>query len=127
MKKSLVILLALVACRKTANNVVYKGDLINIQIESNASTLYVNNVAYASNINKLDTNIWLFASDTIRIVNSSIEGEQHIKCVVNFNKLYSATYRNNKVYDSTKACPSRSRIEYKNNTLMFMIIYRYLS
>ena len=56
----ILIILSTVACKKTIIP-KYNGDLINIKIESNSSTLYVNNIEYVSNINKLDTNIRLFA------------------------------------------------------------------
>jgi hypothetical protein len=129
MKKFAIIFFALstVACKKTYIQPTYNGDLINIHIESNNSTLYVNNLKYVSNIHKLDTNIRLFAHDTLRIINNSMSDTQHIKCVVNYNKYYSAIYYNNNIYDSIKACPSMSRIMYINNSLMFTIVYRYNS
>jgi hypothetical protein len=116
-----------VACKKEHIQPTYNGDLINIHIESNSSTLYVNNLKYVSNINKLDTNIRLFAHDTLRIINNSMSDTQHIKCTVNYNKYYSAIYYNNHIYDSVKACPSKSEIMYINNSLIFNIIYRYKS
>jgi hypothetical protein len=129
MKNVALIFLALstVACKKTYIQQTYNGDLINIHIESNSSTLYVNNLKYVSNINKLDTNIRLFAHDTLRIINNSMSDTQHIKCTVNYNKYYSAIYYNNHIYDSVKACPSYSRIIYNDNSLIFTIAYRYKS
>ena len=123
----ILIILSTVACKKTIIP-KYNGDLINIKIESNSSTLYVNNIEYVSNINKLDTNIRLFANDTLRIINNSYANDtQHIKCTINYNKYYSAIYYNNHIYDSVKACPSYSRIIYDNNSLIFTIAYRYKS
>lgn len=122
-----LIILSTIACKKTIIP-KYNGDLINIQIESNSSTLYVNNIEYTSNINKLDTNIKLFANDTLRIINNSYANDtQHIKCTINYNKYYSAIYYNNHIYDSVKACPSYSRIIYNNNSLICTIVYRYKS
>jgi hypothetical protein len=121
-----LIILSTVACKKEHIQ-TYKGDLINIHIESNSSTLYVNNLILVSNINKLDTNIRLFAHDTLRIINNSMSDTQHIKCIVNYNKYYSAIYYNNHIYDSVKACPSYSRIIYNDNSLIFTIAYRYKS
>jgi hypothetical protein len=123
----ILIILSTVACKKTIIP-KYNGDLINIKIESNSSTLYVNNIEYVSNINKLDTNIRLFANDTLRIINNSYANDtQHIKCTINYNKYYSAIYYKNRIYDSVKACPSYSRIIYDNNSLIFTIAYRYKS
>ena len=127
MKKIIIPLLLLVACKKEPIQKMYNGDLINIQIESNGSELYVNNLRYVSNIYKLDTNIRLFASDTLRIVNTSMSDTQRIKCVVNYNKYYGAIYYNHNIYDSVKACPSRSKVEYSNNSLIFTILYRFNS
>jgi hypothetical protein len=129
MKKVAIIFIALstIACKKEHIQPTYNGDLINIHIESNSSTLYVNNLKYVSDIHKLDTNIRLFAHDTLRIINNSMSDTQHIKCIVNYNKYYSAIYYNNHIYDSVKACPSYSRIIYNDNSLIFTIAYRYKS
>jgi hypothetical protein len=127
MKRLSILFLLFVSCKKEHIQPTYNGDLINIRIESNGSMLYVNNLRYVSNISKLDTNIRLFASDTLRIVNTSMSDTQRIKCVVNYNKYYSAIYYNNHIYDSVKACPSKSEIEYSNNSLIFTILYRYNS
>ena len=121
-----LIILSTVACKKTIIP-QYNGDLINIHIESNNSILYVNNNIIASNISKLDTNIRLFAHDTIQIHNNNVSDTQHIKCTINYNKYYSAIYYNNHIYDSVKACPSYSRIIYNNNSLICTIVYRYKS
>ena len=123
MKKILIPLLLLVACKKEHIQKPYKGDLINIQIESNKSILYVNSKIYVSNISKLDTNILLLASDTLRIVNTSNTDTQYIKCIVNYNKYYSAIYYNNNIYDSVKACPSKSNVEYIDTSLIYTILY----
>jgi hypothetical protein len=115
-----------VACKKTIIP-KYNGDLINIHIEYNNSILYVNNNIIASNISKLDTNIRLFAHDTIQIHNNNVSDTQHIKCTINYNKYYSAIYYNNHIYDSVKACPSYSTIKYIKNSLIFTIAYRHNS
>jgi len=131
MKRLLIPLLALASCTKAPITPPYKGDLINIQIESNSSSLYINSQRYLTNTTKLDSNIWLMPLDTIRIVcdrnNLTGNDTQFIQTLVNFNKYYSAFYHNNHVYDSVKACPSRSRIEYSDDTLTITIIYRYNS
>lgn len=125
---NIILPLAFLACKKTDIQPIYNGDLINIQIESNNSTLYINNNIIASNIYKLDTNIRLFASDTLQIINNNYTSDtQHIKCIVNYNKFYSTFYHNNKIYDSIKACPSHSDIKYINNSLILTTIYRYKS
>ena len=129
MKRPLILLLlGLVACKKDPVQPLYRGDLINIQIESKGSVLSVNNIVLASNVHKLDTNIWLFAKDTIRIMNigNGIDTQQ-IQCLVNYNKYYRTTYYNGIIYDSIKACPSWSKINYAQDSLIFTIVYRHRS
>jgi hypothetical protein len=130
MKRLLIPLLALASCTKAPMSTPYKGDLINIRMESNSSSLYINSRMCVSNTSRLDSNFWLMPLDTIRIVcdRSNLSGNdtQFIRSTINFNKYYSAFYTN-RLYDSVKACPSRSWIEYRDDTLIISIIYRYNS
>lgn len=114
---------SLIACTKTSTQYEYKGDLINVKIKGVNATLYINQTQIRSNIACIDTNIFLYRNDNIRIVNNSYSDTQNIVAVVNFNKYYSATYMNNKISDSIKACPSRATIEYGNRRLIFNIAY----
>lgn len=129
MKRNLLLLLlGLVACKKEPIVPPYRGDLINIKIESDNSTLYINNQLTATRISKLDTNVWLFANDTIRVLcPTNLSDSQSIKCVVNLNKFYSTTYYKGVIHDSVKACPSWSRIKWEDDTMKLTIVYRYKS
>lgn len=127
-KYAVLLLLGFGACKKDQIVPPYRGDLISIKIESDNSTLYINNQMMSTSISKLDTNIWLFANDTICVLcPTNLSDTQSIKCLVNLNKFYSTTYYKGVIHDSVNACPSWSRIKWEEDTMKLTIVYRYKS